>query len=266
MPAPASGRDPWLAARTHQREQVAAAERDLAPAIRRAVGEFLSAVRDGLGLEQALTAAGTRGEQSTPEPDWSGFPDESLWRRLVQQHIAPVWQRVWTRAYQATVPQLPAGAAAIQAADESAVLADRLRTWPRTVWDRLRRTWRTGITRGEAPAELRTRLAALATLEGWDGSATTMTRTETIGALNAGSLAAALDEQRRTRRPWTKTWLATPDTRTRPEHRAVDGQTRPLGEAFAIGRARLQFPGDPRGPADLVINCRCAAQYRPATP
>ena len=254
--------DPWLAARMHNRDQVAAAERDLAPAVRRAVTQFLSAVRDGLGLDQTLTAAAN--PSSEPEPDWSGFPDEGLWRRLVQQHITPVWQTLWARSYRRTAPDAPTGAGTDRATDEATALPDRLRTWPRTVWGRLRGAWRDGRARGESPTALRVRLATLATLEGWDGSATTMTRTEVMTALNAGALAAALDEQQRTRRPWTKTWLATDDTRTRTEHRAADGQTRPLSEAFTVGRARLQFPGDPRGPAHLVINCRCAAQYRPA--
>jgi len=258
MPTP----DPWLTARMHNRDQVAAAERELHPAVRRAVSEFLAAVRDGLGLDQALTAAAAPG--NGPEPDWSGFPDEGLWRRLVQQHINPVWQTIWAHSYRNTAPNAPTGTKTGQAANEAAALPYRLRTWPRTVWDRLRTTWRTGRTGSESPAALRTRLATLATLEGWDGSATTMTRTETMTALNAGALAAALDEQQRTRRPWTKTWLATDDTRTRPEHRAAHGQTRPIGEAFTVGGSRLHFPADPRGPAHLVFNCRCAAQYRPA--
>lgn len=257
--------DPWLTARMHQRDQVAAGERDLASAVRRAAAAFLAEAHAGLGLDHAVTAAGQRDERngSRPEPDWHGFPDEARWGCLVQQDIVPVWQRIWTRAYRAT-----GGAAADEhrAADEAAGLADRLRTWPRTVWSRLRHTWRAGLARGESPAALRARLATLTTLEGWTGSAITMTRTEVMGALNAGALAAALDAQERTRRPWTKVWLATLDDRTRPEHRAVDGQTQPLSEAFTVGRARLQFPGDPRGPAHQVVNCRCAAQYRPVTP
>jgi hypothetical protein len=254
----------WLAQHMHDRARVAEAEQELAPAVRAAIGEFLAAVRNGLALGQTMTAAATPPDDRAP--DWAGFPDDSLWRRLVQQHIAPVWRQIWRRAYQQTAPEAPDGAGVGQADDGTEALTERLRTWPRTVWDRLRITWRDGLARGETPAALRARVAELATLEGWDGSATTMTRTETATALNAGAIGAALDEQTRTRRAWTKTWLATRDSRTRAEHRAADGQTRPLNEAFDIGGARLHFPGDPRGPAGLVINCRCAAQYRPATP
>ncbi|MFG2225378.1 phage minor head protein [Streptomyces sp. NPDC048644] len=144
-------------------------------------------------------------------------------------------------------------------------MADRLRVWPRRVWDRMRRAWRDGRAREETAAQLRDRIAELATLEAWDGAALTMTRTEVIGALNAGSLGAALDEQARTGRRWVKRWLATDDDRTRATHRAADGQTVPLATQFDVGRAHVQYPGDPRGPAGEVINCRCSLQLRPAS-
>ncbi|MGW1838566.1 phage minor head protein [Streptomyces sp. NPDC002067] len=255
--------DPWLAARMHDRTRVVAAEREMVPAVRAAVDAFLAEVRAGLGLGGALTAAAVPGGG---EPDWSGWPGEGRWRQLVQRHIAPVWRRVWAGAYGRTAPQAPDGAGAGRAEDEAEVMADRLRAWPRRVWDRMRRVWRDGVARGETPAKLRERLAELATLESWDGSALTMTRTEVIGALNAGSLGAALDEQARTGRRWMKRWLATADDRTRATHRAADGQTVPLAEQFTVGHAHIQFPGDPRGrPAGEVINCRCSMQLRPAS-
>ncbi|WP_207309634.1 phage minor head protein [Streptomyces kasugaensis] len=253
--------DPWLAARAQDRARVAAAEHELVPAVRAAVGAYLAEVRAGLGLSGTLTAAATPGGG---EPDWSGWPGEGWWRQLVQRHIAPVWRRVWAGAYGHTAPQAPDGAGAGRAEDEVEAMADRLRAWPRRVWDRMRRAWRDGAACGESAAQLRERVAELATLEAWDGSALTMTRTEVIGALNAGSLSAALDEQARTGRRWTKRWLATADDRTRATHRAADGQTTLLTERFAVGHARIQFPGDPRGPAGEVINCRCSMQVRPS--
>lgn len=45
------------------------------------------------------------------------------------------------------------------------------------------------------------------------------------------------------------TWTATMDERTRPEHRAMDGETVPIGERFSNG---LRQPGEP--------NCRCTIQ------
>lgn len=256
--------DPWLAARVHNRDQVAAAEAELGPAVREAVAGFLAEVRDGLGLDQAVTAAAAdRGPDS--DPDWSGFPDGSRWQRLVQQRIAPVWRRIWAGSYARTAPDSPDRAGEGRAADEADSLAERLRTFPRRVWDRLRAAWRDGVARGESPDVLRARVAKLATLEGWDGAAATMTRTEVIGALNAGSMGAALDEQARTGRPWVKVWLATDDERTRAAHRAADGQRQPLGSPFDVGGDGLQFPGDPRArDFGQIANCRCSMTLRPA--
>jgi hypothetical protein len=63
-----------------------------------------------------------------------------------------------------------------------------------------------------------------------------------------------------------KEWQATEDARTRPEHHEADGQTVGFSDPFIVGGASLAFPGDPTGPASLVINCRCAilAVFDPA--
>lgn len=51
---------------------------------------------------------------------------------------------------------------------------------------------------------------------------------------------------------------STDDTRTRPTHHEADGQRTLLTEPFIVGGARLLYPGDPRGPAQEVIQCRCS--------
>lgn len=56
-----------------------------------------------------------------------------------------------------------------------------------------------------------------------------------------------------------KQWDSTLDGHTRDSHVAVDGQIRELDEEFGNG---LMFPGDPRGPAAEVVNCRCAYLQR----
>lgn len=52
-------------------------------------------------------------------------------------------------------------------------------------------------------------------------------------------------------------WLSERDTRVRPTHDAADTQERPLNAPFQVGRALLLHPGDPTGPAEEVIGCRC---------
>ena len=60
-----------------------------------------------------------------------------------------------------------------------------------------------------------------------------------------------------------KVWTATLDRRTRATHRAANGQVRELQELFKVGGAGLMRPGDPRGPAQETIQCRCVARYLP---
>ncbi|MGA1739110.1 MAG: phage minor head protein [Candidatus Nanopelagicaceae bacterium] len=93
-------------------------------------------------------------------------------------------------------------------------------------------------------------------------------RTEIISASNFGSLQGAIS----TNLEFKKQWLSTPDARTRDlpddsfDHRAANGQTVGKYEMFRIERKEgepeeLEFPGDPRGSAGNVIQCRCTQIY-----
>lgn len=55
-----------------------------------------------------------------------------------------------------------------------------------------------------------------------------------------------------------KEWQATGDTRTRHTHDVADGQVVGFSDPFIVGGFALAFPGDPTGPPQEVINCRCA--------
>uniref|UniRef100_A0AAU7J7Y7 Portal protein n=2 Tax=unclassified bacterial viruses TaxID=12333 RepID=A0AAU7J7Y7_9VIRU len=54
-----------------------------------------------------------------------------------------------------------------------------------------------------------------------------------------------------------KQWVARHDERTRSTHAAADGQRVPVDASFTVGGVALNHPGDRRGPAGEVINCRC---------
>lgn len=56
-----------------------------------------------------------------------------------------------------------------------------------------------------------------------------------------------------------KQWDSTLDGKTRDSHKRVDGEIRELDERFSNG---LDFPGDPKGKAAEVINCRCVSLTR----
>lgn len=58
-----------------------------------------------------------------------------------------------------------------------------------------------------------------------------------------------------------KEWLAVEDARTRESHAQADGQVVGMDEPFVVGGAHLMFPGDPDGPAEEIINCRCVIAF-----
>lgn len=81
-------------------------------------------------------------------------------------------------------------------------------------------------------------------------------RTEIVGASNAGSIEGA----KATGLELVKRWSAVADGRTRESHLpSVTGAWRvPMDEDFPNG---LAYPGDPKGDAAEVIQCRCAVVY-----
>ena len=117
------------------------------------------------------------------------------------------------------------------------------------------------VNLGEGIPQIRDRvdqvLSTTAT-ERWPNRATVVARTEAIGALNAGRndafQAYAEDEPDE---ELEKVWLATSDSRTRKTHQIADGQRVPLDQPFIVGGFPLMFPGDPSGPPQEVIQCRC---------
>jgi len=246
--------DPWLSERMREYTHIRRAEATLYPAIRDAVEAFLTEARQG--PLAALTAAA--GDDDTNP---AGIPSEATWRRILDRFVLGPTRSLWRGSF---------GRVTNRADDtpddddgHGAGLGDRLAGFRRVFADRLLRAL-LHRPRGETPQQLQARLAALMTLEEWDGQVMTMTRTETMTALNAGAAHGALAEQERTGQPWEKRWQSTPDQRVRETHRHADGQIRPLADPFEIGGHRLQFPGDPLGPAGEVINCRCSARYGPA--
>lgn len=82
-------------------------------------------------------------------------------------------------------------------------------------------------------------------------------RTESHAASTSSSQMAA----KASGLPLQKEWISSGLERTRDTHRAAHGQTVDIDQPFTVGYSLLMQPGDPSGPAEEVINCRCIAGY-----
>jgi hypothetical protein len=58
-----------------------------------------------------------------------------------------------------------------------------------------------------------------------------------------------------------KTWIATLDDKTRPEHADVHGETVPIDGVFVVGGEEADYPGDPNLSDAMAANCRCTVAY-----
>lgn len=117
-----------------------------------------------------------------------------------------------------------------------------------------------GIDAGETMDELAARVKqAFRGIE--DGRAQTIAATETSSAFGVGRQLAM--EQGGAE--W-KEWVTSGLPNVRATHDAADGQTVRVDDTFRVGNADLHHPGDPTGPAEEVINCRCVSVVAAAPP
>lgn len=111
-----------------------------------------------------------------------------------------------------------------------------------------------GILLGESIPDISKRLTAVTDMN--RVAAVRNARTMTTSAENAGRK----DSYKRAEDMGIKIdqeWLASPDSRTRHEHRMLHGQVRKIGEPFEVEGYEIEFPGDPKAEPFLVYNCRC---------
>jgi hypothetical protein len=242
------GTDPWLPQRLEARSETAAVERDIRAAVWAALSDWLV----------QLARRVLRGE-GRPDMDavWAMAP---LWRRAVDLILQGEIMAAVGLAFQkllgpdARFQQRPFVTAYL------AEVRNRLVRIPDEVYDLVAGQVAQGVNLGESIPKIRDRIDnVLSTTESerWPNRATVIARTETIGALNAGRWDAfrlvAEDEEEELE----MFWLATDDTRTRKTHEHAEGQRVPVGSTFTVGGAELRFPGDPLGPPQEVIQCRC---------
>jgi len=87
--------------------------------------------------------------------------------------------------------------------------------------------------------------------------------TELAAVANGGAVALVQTVAAETGTTYKKRWLTAPGAAhpRHEEHVGLDGQTVPLDGVFAVGRAQLEYPGDPAGPVDEVAQCRCTVVF-----
>lgn len=83
-------------------------------------------------------------------------------------------------------------------------------------------------------------------------------RTMVTAAENRGRL-AGMERAEQSGIILQKEWIATPDSRTRDSHLALDGERIDINQKFSNG---LLYPGDYAGRPSEVYNCRCSMRTR----
>lgn len=111
-----------------------------------------------------------------------------------------------------------------------------------------------GIDSGKTVAEIADDLRSkFSDVEQIGARAQTIARTETLTAVSIGQ-AAAMKDAARLVPDLMKMWITADDDRVRDTHQQLHGDVVEHDAEFANG---LQYPRDPSGKAEDVINCRC---------
>jgi SPP1 gp7 family putative phage head morphogenesis protein len=227
----------------------------------------LAGRRVAANLNAALTAAVVLSPEPDPgPPEWqpNGGVVAHTWNAAVDAELLPyVIDSFVDSAADVHGGLELAGVAAPKvtydlASDYLAAARNRLVGVGDLIWNAVRVQLSEGYAAGESTHQLAARIRDVVDVTA--PRANTIARTEVVSAVNAASLlqmklAGFTDVE------CLKRWIATEDERTRPAHYAADGQAVPLSKPFQVGGEGLQFPGDPTGRADNVINCRCTLEY-----
>jgi hypothetical protein len=242
------GIDPWLPERLNARLEVAQHERAIRAAVWAALSEWL-----------VQTARRVLRLDAPPDLDaiWARVP---AWREAVDLILSGEIWKALAVAYEKLLGRDYGWDARPFVVRYLAEVRNRLVRIPDEIYDLVAGTLAQGVNLGEGIPELAARVDMILSTtasERWPNRATVIARTETIGALNAGRADAFTIVAEDSDEELFKLWLATEDHRTRRTHQDADQQRVPMGMRFNVGGFELAFPGDPSGPPQEVIQCRC---------
>jgi uncharacterized protein with gpF-like domain len=143
--------------------------------------------------------------------------------------------------------------------------AARVKDIQATTETAMREVIQKGYAAGQKPSVIAKDIRATYNL--WqDGSdpmtmsrAKTIARTETQMGVGFGRQEGVKQEAEAFQLTVMKTWRSFQDTRVRPDHRKMNGETVPMDQPYSNG---MMHPGDPKGGPENVVNCRCWETYK----
>jgi len=251
------GVDPWLPARLNAIADAAEAERTVYD------GYF---ARLSAWLVLALRAVLRPGQRPDPYGVFAVAPE---WNTSMREFVNTTVKEVMGGAYSRLLGDGYRFDARPAVTAHLAEVRNRMVRTPDEVFDLIAADIAEGANRGDTIPEAAERIDEIldaTETPRWRNRSTVVARTETLAALNRGR-ADAFDAvaQELTEAPepgeepvrFERQWLSTLDTRTRASHRTADGQRVGLNEPFNVGGFPLMQPGDPAGPPQETIQCRC---------
>lgn len=221
-------------------------------------------------------AAGAKTRRSLASNDLSveSIFDQSVWNKQMNEDLRPVLAAIVSEAAESAGPQGQG-----QSIDEEQLSKyldeqlQRVQQVNKTTHEEILAAilvvlMMNNISSDEKASLLRTALGAI--FAGLLGRRRRVVAELEAGtAFNAGNYLAAIAAQRQSQndpsRPsiftFQKRWVTQKDGKVRSAHRALEGQTKSLGEPFEVEGSTLRFPGDPLAPPSLTINCRCKMRW-----
>jgi len=217
-------------------------------------------------LDRALDAVLAAHKRFGMTPDPAGIYEVAPWWNgqidlLVANDLEEISEEGWQEVVQRLGLDVPFVSTDSFIQAQFAITQNLLVRIPDEVYNLVFAELNDGVNDGDDPDDLAARVEMVLSMTGsetWPSRAMTIAVTEANRANNAGAYAAGLQSESIEGVSLRKRWLATNDRRTRPDHRHADGQLVTLRQPFMVGGWPLQFPGDPTGPPEQVIWCRCS--------
>lgn len=222
-------------------------------------GEIERALLRALRAQRAKALARLRASTLVADARPVDLFDQASWDTAVEEYLMPVAEAVFADVAAVIGRTLPAALPAIDVRPRAARLSNLVADMAPDVATSLGRSLTVGVNRGESIDKLTSRVSDVFD-DMAESRARTIARTETIGAANGAGFDAA-GAVHLSGVELEKTWLATNDEVTRPDHADADGQTVPYDQPFDVGGEELMYPGDDNGSAEQVCNCRCTCTY-----